>query len=237
MVATWHFHVLDEPRRHSPSFPSNKRATHIVPLVKGAPPHVTKPTAYNIWNHVRGVLSIQSQTRQKFHNTAVENLRWQLTQATTAADRTWVLDAMARLHTLRRASGLESHRHRHRCRSRRRAKRMKSPPYLGAGPTRHRLDAPLVGGPPRAPAAANVFPSQGTNDVIVRGGTTCGVRAVLVGGLSHTTPPPAAHGRILGGAVHGSAVRKYAVFGTPLIVFRKLLVLFKMDVLRDSFSP
>ena len=103
MVATWHFHVFQQLRawvfnkmQHSPSFPSNKRATHIVPLVKGAPPHVTKPTAYNIWNHVRGVLSIRSQTRQKFHNTAVENLRWQLTQATTAADRTWVLDAMAR---------------------------------------------------------------------------------------------------------------------------------------------
>ena len=65
VVATWHFHVFQrlqawvvDKLQHAPTFVSNKRPTHIVPPVAGALPQVAKPTARNIWNHVRGVLSI-----------------------------------------------------------------------------------------------------------------------------------------------------------------------------------
>ena len=81
-------------------FVSNKRPTHIVPPVAGALPQVAKPTARNIWNHVRGVPSIPPPSEPRFTDTAptVEELRWQLTQAVTTAERTWVLEAMARHH-------------------------------------------------------------------------------------------------------------------------------------------
>ena len=74
-----------------------QRPTHIVPPIAGAPPQVAKPTACNIWNHVRGVLSIPLHSEPRFTDTAptVEELRWQLTQAVTAAGRTWILEAMA----------------------------------------------------------------------------------------------------------------------------------------------
>ena len=72
----------------------------MVPPVAGAPPQVAKPTARNIWNHVRGVLSIPPRSEPRFTDTApmVEELRWQLAQAVTTAARTWVLEAMARHH-------------------------------------------------------------------------------------------------------------------------------------------
>ena len=111
VVPTWHFHVFQrlqawvvDKLQHAPSFVRNKRPTHIVPPVARAPPQVAKPTAYNIWNYVRGVLSIPPRLEPRFTDTAptveefwsVEELRWQLTQAVTTAERTWVFEAMAR---------------------------------------------------------------------------------------------------------------------------------------------
>ena len=107
VVATWHFHVFQrlqawvvDKLQHAPTFVSNKRPTHIVPPVAGALPQVAKPTARNIWNHVRGVLSIPPRSKPRFTDTAptVEELRWQLTQAVTTAESTWVLEAVARHH-------------------------------------------------------------------------------------------------------------------------------------------
>ena len=102
VVATWHFHAFQrlqvwvvDKLQHAPTFVSNKRSTHIVPLVAGALPQVAKPTARNIWNHVRGVWSIPPRLEPRFADTAptVEELCWQLTQAVTTAERTWVLEA------------------------------------------------------------------------------------------------------------------------------------------------
>ena len=47
---------------------------------------------------MRGVLSIPPPSEPRFTDTAptVEELRWQLTQAVTTTERTWVLEAMAR---------------------------------------------------------------------------------------------------------------------------------------------
>ena len=80
------------------SRPRNKWPTHIVPPVGGALPQAAKPTARNIWNHVRGVLPIPPRSQPHFTDAAptVEELRWQLKQAVSAAERTWVLEAMAR---------------------------------------------------------------------------------------------------------------------------------------------
>ena len=83
--------------QHVPFFVSNERPTHIVSLVKAAPPYAAKATARNTWNHTRGVLSIPPRARQLFEDTlaTMEDLRWQLTQAATTVEHTWVLDAMA----------------------------------------------------------------------------------------------------------------------------------------------
>ena len=105
LVAAWHFHVFPrlqawvlDKLQHAPSFVSNKRPPHIVPPVAGALPQVAKPTVRTIWNHVRGVLSIPPHSEPLFTDAAptVEELRWQLTQAVTSAERTWVLEAEAR---------------------------------------------------------------------------------------------------------------------------------------------
>ena len=104
VVATCHFHVFQrlqawvvDKLQHAPSFVSNKRPTHIVPPVALAPPQVAQPTARHIWNHMRGVLSIPPRSKPRFTDTAprAEELWWQLTQAVTTAERTWVLEAMA----------------------------------------------------------------------------------------------------------------------------------------------
>ena len=49
---------------------------------------------------MRGVASIPPRSEPRFTDTAptVEELRWQLTQAVTTAERTWILEAMAPHH-------------------------------------------------------------------------------------------------------------------------------------------
>ena len=105
VVATGHFHAFQclwawvfDKLQHTPPFVSNRRPTHIVPPVAEVPPHVAKPTACDIRNNVKGVLSIPPRAEPQFTDTAptVEELQWQLTQAATAAERTWVVEALAR---------------------------------------------------------------------------------------------------------------------------------------------
>ena len=105
VIATWHFHVFQrlqawtfDKLKHAPTYVSNKWPTHVVPPVKGAPPQAAKPTARNLWNHVRGVFSLPPSAQTKFVDTAptMGELGWQLTQAVTTAEHQWVLDAMTR---------------------------------------------------------------------------------------------------------------------------------------------
>ena len=113
--AIWHchmfqpipFHVQDpfqwlqegvfDKMQHAPSFVCSKQPTHIVLLLKGP---ATRDSTYDP-QHMeahQGCPIHPLRARQKFEDIAatMEGLRWQLTQAAIAAERTWVVDAMAR---------------------------------------------------------------------------------------------------------------------------------------------
>ena len=93
-LQAWFFDKL----QHAPPMVNNKRATHIVPLATGPPPQVAESTPRNMWNHVRGAALIPPRSEPRFIDTVptLQELRWQLTQAATAAQCTWVPEAMAR---------------------------------------------------------------------------------------------------------------------------------------------
>ena len=101
-LAAWNFHILQRLQacvvdkvQHGPSFLSNKGPRHIVPLVAAAPPQVAKPTAHIIWNHVRAIPWILPQWKPHFTDIVptVDDFWWQLTQAVTTAERSWVLES------------------------------------------------------------------------------------------------------------------------------------------------
>ena len=83
--------------QHGSSFTNNKRPRHIMPAVTGASPQVAKPTARQIWNHARGVLSTSQQSEPRFTDTTpmVPELLWHLPQAVAGDEHTRILEALA----------------------------------------------------------------------------------------------------------------------------------------------
>ena len=116
VVGTWQFHVYQRVQAWSatrcdagPAFVSSKRPTYVVPPVLGATQRPPKPTKRSMWNHVREVVAVTPREKPQFRDVALtlHDLRWQLTQANSAAETKWVLQALRRhVRTTRPREGL-----------------------------------------------------------------------------------------------------------------------------------
>ena len=79
-----------------PALVSSKCPTYVVPPVPGATQRPRKPTKCNMWNHVRGVVAVTPPEKPQFRDLAptLQPLRWQPTQAASAAESNWVMQAL-----------------------------------------------------------------------------------------------------------------------------------------------
>ena len=102
VVGTQQFHVYHRVQAWSatkcdagPAFFYSKRPAYIVSLVPRATWRPPKPTKRNMCNHIRGVVAVTPQGKPQFQDVppTLHDLRRQLTQANSAAETKWVLQA------------------------------------------------------------------------------------------------------------------------------------------------